>query len=112
MDVEELTINLMNDLNNMNSGEKRGSGSSGFWEKFGATYITGIACKLFKDYPDKCTFPHIISIANSKLDDVLAWAGDDDLIRGKMKSLFTAYDNSTRLLATVRNNTNAEIIDF
>lgn len=93
MDVEELTINLMNDLNKMGSGEKRGSGSSDFWEKFGATYVTGIACKLFKDHPDKCTFPHIISIANSKLDDVMAWAGEDDLIRGKMKSLFTAYDN-------------------
>ncbi len=36
----------------------------------------------------------------------------DKVIYYNNLEIFTAYDNSTRLLATVRNNTNAEIIDF
>ena len=115
---------------------ERGGGNSGF--ELGVFYLIGSYNLLKMDIPAQMPYFSVPTRAKEWPEGFFAWEKQSDqyilsssdkhaslgkehlifnqnidkVINYNDSEFFTAYNNSTRLLASVRNNTNAEIIDF
>ena len=62
-----------------------------FWAKNGISYTQAIAIRLYKDYPEQLTIPHVISFLLTPYKQVLDWLAEDPETKKQAATIMTSY---------------------
>lgn len=86
-DIKETVTVLMKNL------EKEWKVKTDFWANNAISYIEAITYMFFKNMPEYCTLPHIISAGLYNHEAVLEWCDTDEEVANISRPIFTAYKN-------------------
>ena len=63
-----------------------------FWAKNGISYTQAIAIRLYKEYPDLLTIPHLVSFLLADYNKVLQWLAEDPELERAAATIMTSYN--------------------
>lgn len=63
-----------------------------FWAKNGISFTQAIAIRLYKEYPDYLTIPHLITFLLSDYNKVLQWLAEDPELERAAATIMTSYN--------------------
>lgn len=85
LDVIEIANTLMKNL------ETEWIEKTDFWASNAINVVVGCILRLWKDYPQYCTIPHVVALVLSDFELTLAFLDEDPELRPRIQPVISAY---------------------